>query len=196
MIALGRKRPDCLPFREINDLDQPGIGHIDKSPCATWFDLKAFRMRSEWNIRKFCTRSWINNRKRALAIADQHLAALRIDADIIRIVAQIDATQQREIIGAHEAYRPVSRIGDIERIGRVLLADALRLLEAAHRADQFPVCNVDHADTVVAEFRDGPPLPLEIDGEVIDSAAYGTKRDLGLQLQWGDRRLCLRHERA
>ena len=38
MMALGRKRPDCLPFREIDDLDQPGIGHIDKSPCATWFD--------------------------------------------------------------------------------------------------------------------------------------------------------------
>ena len=46
MMALGRKRPDCLPFREIDDLDQPGIGHIDKSPCAAWFDLKAFRMRS------------------------------------------------------------------------------------------------------------------------------------------------------
>src|SRR4051794_28217005 len=139
MMALGRKRSDCLPFREIDDLDQFNIGDIDKSPCATWFDLKAFRMRSERNIRKFCARSWIDNRKRALAIADQHLAALRIDADIIRIVAEIDATQQRHIIGPQNAYRPVARIRDIERIGRGLVTDALRLLEAAYRADQFTV---------------------------------------------------------
>ena len=44
MMALGRKRPDRLTFSEIDDLDQSGIGHIDKSPCAAWFDLKAFRM--------------------------------------------------------------------------------------------------------------------------------------------------------
>ena len=47
------------------------------------------------DIRQFRAGFRIDNRESAFAITDKHMAALRIDADIIRITAKINATQQR-----------------------------------------------------------------------------------------------------
>src|SRR6185437_10891440 len=101
-----------------------------------------------------------------------------VDAHIVRIVAELDAAARREILAAIEVNRAVARIGDIERVSRRKVADALRLREADDAMNHRAGLEVDDADAVIAKLGDEEALTREVDGEVVDPAFDRAERDL------------------
>jgi len=138
--------------------------------------------------------------RRRAAKRDEHAMQLRADrhrevpsqADgrDRGVVAELDAADRREILAVQQAHRAVARIGDVHRIARGLIEDALRLAEPVYGPQGAARREIDHTQAVVAEFGDKQALPPEIYGDVIDPAAYRPEWDLRLKHQRRASRLC------
>src|SRR5262245_57951195 len=96
-MALGRKCPDGLAVREVDNRDLPCVGHIDKGSSGAFVDLKTLRVRLEADAGYLCSALRVDNDKRTLAVPYEHLATSSIDPDVIGILAQIDAPFARQV---------------------------------------------------------------------------------------------------
>ena len=70
----------------------------------------------------------VDDRQTAIAIADDDMAAARIDADIVSIVTQIDCAERSQIRSPKHPHGAVAGIGDQDKIGPDRVADPLRLV--------------------------------------------------------------------
>ena len=116
-----------------------------------------------------------------------------IDADIVCIAAQLNSSRRLVVASFKQSYRTVSGIGDIEHIGRRLVADALRLLQPWNPADHSAISEIDNANTVIAQFGNEQALPLQINRHVVDPATHIAQWKPGLKLE--QHRLCRLGER-
>ena len=174
---------------KVDDLDVAGIRHIDKNLGSSLVDLEALRMAFEADVSGLGPRCRIDNRKRALAVADEHAAALRIHPHIVGIIAELDTPDRSQIIAAQHVHRAVAGVCDIDAVGEADITHALGLVQTRDCPQHLAGRKINHAQAIVAELGDKQPLALQIDAEVIDTAAYLTKRDLRLEHERRARRL-------
>jgi hypothetical protein len=123
----------------------------------------------------------IDHRKRSLAEADHNSVAPRIDPDVVGVVAEPDAAGQREVRTLVETHRSVAGIGDIERARCGMIGNALRFAEPGDPLPDPAFLQVDDTHAVIAELGHEQKLPVGVEGEVIDTAGHGAKRDLRLE---------------
>src|SRR5215510_6635518 len=90
-------------------------------------ELKALWMRVQWYRCDLSMRGSIDNSQCAVAVADKHLTGLRVDTHVVRIAAELDLPDRREVAIVEQPYRTVACICDVERISRRIVAHALRL---------------------------------------------------------------------
>ncbi len=181
--ARHRPRRDLLARGAIDDGDLVRVRHIDVDPAARGVELEALGMRLQGNVGELRLGRGVDHRERAAAIADIDAVRRRVDADVVGIVLEVDASGGRELGAAEEGDGAVPGIGDIERVGRRNIADALRLAQSFDPAQQGACFQIDHAEAVIAQLGDEQPLAREIDGEMVDAAADFSERDLGLELE-------------
>lgn len=162
---------------EIDDRDLTGIGHIDESSPRPRLDLKALGMRRKRHSADHGAALGINDRQATLAVADDHIAACRIDADIVRIILQIDASDRAEIGTPEHPHGPVAGVRHEHQIRSFSVGNALRLREAHDALHAFARREMDHLDGVIAKRRHDEALALLIERHVIDPAGYLVQRD-------------------
>src|SRR5262249_10746262 len=137
--------------RAIEHGDRMGARYVDENPLRLQADLKAFGMHRQANIAELFLLRDIDGRNGAAAIADQNAISRGIEANVVGIAAQLYPPGRRVIGAVKELHRAIARIGDIDRIRRRHVADALWLCQAADRADNFAFPDIDDAEAVVAE---------------------------------------------
>jgi len=69
------------------------------------------------------------------------------------------------------------------RVGGGVVGTPLWLVEPADPAQELAGGKIDHAQAIVAQFRDEQPVPGEVGGQVVDAAANLPERDLPLKHQ-------------
>jgi hypothetical protein len=87
--------------------------------------------------------------QRALTVPDEHPFSLRVDADIVRIIAKLDTRDRREILAAKDTHRAVTGICDIDKICERGIAHALGFAKAGDGVQHLRWRQVDHAQAVV-----------------------------------------------
>jgi hypothetical protein len=191
VVALGRHGSGDLTFDQIDHSDFPCIRHIDEGSSAVLVDLKTFGVCLEPDVRHFRLAFRVDDGECTLAISDQHPVARPVDSNVISVIAQVDASDGRQILGAQYANRSVPAICDMDRIGRGFVGDPLRFFQPRQRVLDPGGREVHDADAVVSEFGDKEPLPLEVEGEMVDATAHRTERNLCLKGQRRVAGLCL-----
>jgi hypothetical protein len=111
-----------------------------------------------------------------------------VDPEVVGIALQIDHARRLERRAAKQAHRAISGVRHIDRIGRLHIADALRLLQAGDPLAKLARLEIDHAEAVIAKLGDEQPLPREIGRHVIDAALDGAERNFGFELERRRRR--------
>ena len=114
-------------------------------------------------------------------IADQDLIGLGIDPDIVGIFAEPHAVQRREIGALEPMEDAVAAVGDEDRVGGLVVGNALRLLQPRDPAKDLALVEIDDTEAAVAEFGDEEPMAREIDRQMIDPAVDVTEGDLVLK---------------
>lgn len=163
--------------RKVDDLDFTCVGYIDKDPGPGLVDLETFGVAVETVFAGLGPNGRIDDRECALAIADQHAITRHVHAHIVSILAEFDAADRRKILAAQRPHRAVAAIRHIDAVGKGDVGDALRLAEAADRAQHFPSRQADDTEAVVAKLGDEQPPAFHIDTEVIDAAAHLAERN-------------------
>src|SRR5579862_5121577 len=107
-----------------------------------------------------------------------------VEAYIVRIGPECNLPVRNEVATSKQPHGAIPSVRDIHSVGRGHVSNSLRLAQPGERANSFAVLQIDHAHTVVAQFRDIQSLATGIDGEVIDPAADLTQRDLRFELQY------------
>ena len=130
----------------------------------------------------------IDHRQCPVAVSDEDAMGCGIDADIVCIAAQLNSSRRLVVVSFKQSYRTVSGIGDIEHIGRRLVADALRLLQPWNPANHPSICEIDNANAVIAQFGNEQALPLQINRHVVDPTTHIAERKPSLKLE--QHRLC------
>src|SRR6266853_3027544 len=105
----------------------------------------------------------IDDGEAAIAVTGQHLAVARVDAHIVRIVAQVQYPARGEIVAAIEPHRAVAAVRDDKEVGPREIGDALRLIQAADAPDGLLLRQIDDIERVVADLRDEETLAVKID---------------------------------
>ena len=130
----------------------------------------------------------INHGQRAAAVSNEDSLICRINANIVGVAAELNPVRGIVVPSFKQSHRTVTGIGDIERIGRGLVADTLRFFQPSNCANQFAIGEIDNSQGIVAQFGNEQSLPLQINRHVIDAAAHLAQRDFGLELE----RACIR----
>src|SRR4029077_16606002 len=121
-------RPDSTAG-QIDDGDLASIRYIGKGPRAAVLDLETLRMTLQREIADLGPAYRVYYRQPTLAVAHQHSVALRIDANIVGVLAEIDAAERVEIFPPQQTNRTVAGICHIDGVGRRLMPDPLRFAE-------------------------------------------------------------------
>jgi hypothetical protein len=90
---------------------------------------------------------------------------------------------------AQYTHRAVTGIRHKCAIRKRDIRNALRLAQPGDLAQYLARCQINHAEAVVDELSNKQPLSLQIDAEVIDSAAHLPERYLCLEYERWARRL-------
>src|SRR6266446_4815881 len=125
----------------------------------------------------------IDHGQRAAAISNEDSLSRGINANIVGVAAELNLSRGIVVAAFKQPHRTVTSIGDIERIGRGLVADTLRFLQSCNCANQFAIGEIDNSQGIVAQFGNEQSLPLQINRHVIDAAAYHTQWDFGFELE-------------
>ena len=99
------------------------------------------------------------------------------------MLQKLDAAGRREVRTLEQTHRSIAGVGGIERAGRRMVSDSLRLAQPAEQAKDLALFQVDDAHAVIAEFGHEQELPIGVEGEMIDAARHGTQRDFRLEHQ-------------
>src|SRR6266566_6248441 len=110
--------PGCLRLAAatIEHRDCPCTRHVHNDLVVAAVKLETLRMHRQREIGDLGSRGWVDRRDAATSVTDQNTLGGWIDADIVRIVAQIDATCFGIVCAAIQANRPITAIGHIQRI--------------------------------------------------------------------------------
>jgi len=134
-------------------------------------------MRVQRDIRDPAASSRVDDGERSVCVTYPDLVGGALDPDVVGIIPKLDLSHGREIRPVKQPHGSVPCIRHDDRIGRGLVADALRLLQARQGLQDSAARQIDDADGVVAEFRHVEPLAFQIDGQVIYSAVHVAQRD-------------------
>src|SRR5438874_6294530 len=134
----------------------------------------------------------INDRKRTLAVAHEYPLAPGVYSHVRSSVAELDASDRRQIVTPQHPHRAITGICYKDAIGERDIGNALWLAQTVDPPQHLARCQIDHAEAVVAELGHEQPLALHIDTEVVDAAAHITERNLRLEHERRARRR-LRH---
>jgi hypothetical protein len=92
----------------------------------------------------------------------------RIDARIIRVIAQRYDAARAEIDAAAEADFPVAAVGDDNDAMPRYITDTLRLSQTGNPV-QYLLFKIDNAESVVAEFSNKQAVTDEVDRKMINA---------------------------
>src|SRR5579871_4128238 len=95
------------------------------------------------------SRRGIDRRNGASAVSDQDALRVRIDADVVSIISQLDTTCFSIISAAIQTNRSVTPIGNVQRIARWLIAHALRFVQSRDDMNDLARREVDNPERVV-----------------------------------------------
>src|SRR5262249_19404807 len=94
---------------------------VHENPIGGLIELEALRMRFEIDLGDFASSGWIDDYQSAMACY-KHLARDRIYTDVVRVLAQWDTRDCCVIIPAEDRHRSVAAVGDIQSVGRGVIA--------------------------------------------------------------------------
>src|ERR1700692_1673547 len=92
------------------------------------------------------TRGRIDDRQATITISDENVPRGGIGPDIVRVVAERDASYGRQIGGAACPHRAVAGTGYKDKILISNIGEPLRLVQAANPLGDFPGLKVDDID--------------------------------------------------
>jgi hypothetical protein len=93
----------------------------------------------------------------------------RIDAHIIRVIAERYDVARAEIDAAEEADFPVAAVRDDNEAKARDIADTLRLSQTRNPVHHFLLCKVDDIESVVAQFRNKQAVTDKVDRKMINA---------------------------
>src|SRR6266550_2588668 len=137
----------------------------------------------EFDIANLFAAQRIDDCKSALAVTDDYSMRIRIDAYIVGILAQINATHGSQISPLKELHRTIVGIGNIQGVGARLVSRALRLMQSGESSQHHVTGKIHHAHRVIAELSYKEALTRDIDSQVIDSTPHLAQGNLDLQHQ-------------
>src|SRR5580700_10977382 len=79
----------------------------------------------------------------------------------VRIAAEFEFSRGLVVVPVKQVYRTVSGVGDVERIGRGFVADALWFLQSRNPVDHLSICEIDNSNAVITQFGNEQTLPRE-----------------------------------
>src|SRR5262245_58495743 len=134
--------------------------------------LKALWMRAQGNIRNLTAVRRLDHGEGAIAIADVKALGLHVETNVVRILAQIDASDAFKLFPYKHSQRPVPAARHVDGVARCHIANALRLLQVGDAVNDLSQIEVDNSNAVVAELGDEQSLAARIECQVIDPTLY------------------------
>src|SRR5215217_6629678 len=172
----------------------PGVGHL--ATVARLLRSTTTTERSSGRFTKMCSPPlWrrklpqldvgelaialdIDDRESAATVAHEDTLLVRLDADVVCVIPELDRWPFLEGRAVKDPQRPVPAARDVECVRGAHVADALRFSKALQPL-QSPLCSqIDHAHAPVSELRHEQTLPPKIHCDVIDSPPDLAERDL------------------
>src|SRR3984893_16791748 len=140
-------------------------------------------MSRQWKVGRLGSRGRIDRRGGAPAVSDQDAVGPRIDADIVRIITQIDAADFGIIRAAEQTDRSVTAICDVKRIARRLVGYALRFRQSRDDVNDLALLEIDNSKRVVFKFRNKQPALERIKSHMIDPPLDRTEDNLVFEIE-------------
>jgi hypothetical protein len=134
-------------------------------------------MSLKWDGADLGTSHRVDYRQAAIAIADDDVSIAGIDANIIRVLVQVDPTESCEIRGPEEPHGAITGIRNENEIGLIRIRRALRLTETMYPLEQLPGSEIGDLDGIISQRRHDETLPGAIDRHVIDASPNVRERD-------------------
>src|SRR5262245_47509224 len=106
------------------------IRYVDEDPRSGLLELKRFRMSRQRDLPQFLSRFGIDKGEGALAETDHEPMGAGIEPDVVRVVAELQPAERREIGAAEAVEIAVAAVGNVDRIGFRNIRDTLRFVEA------------------------------------------------------------------
>src|SRR5262249_47858952 len=107
--------------RAIDNRDGSGIGQVHEDAFRSGVELETFWMRPECNVSGFASPDRIDLGQCAPAIPHKDATGTGLNADIVCIIAKIDAAGRAVIFAFEQADRSIARVGHVQGIGRRLV---------------------------------------------------------------------------
>src|SRR5262249_23404019 len=115
----------------IDDIDRSGTRHVDEYPSRITVELKALWMSIQRHGCDLAMRRGINDGQCTIAMTDDPLSCLGADPDVVCFVPNLDLPTRRRAAAVVKPHRAVASVCNIERVGRLVVTDALRLWKTA-----------------------------------------------------------------
>jgi len=112
----------------------------------------------------------VDDRQRAVSVADEDAGSILADANVVSIGAQGNLTRWSEILTLKHPHGAIAGVRDVDRVGGGNVSNALRLAKPGERENQLAAFEVNHADTIVTQFSDIKSMSSDINSEVINSS--------------------------
>ena len=191
IFARDRDGPACRQYlgSTIHNGDHICLGEIEVHLTACGIELKAFRMDRQRDVGRPLESLGIDYRQTAAAISDQDLVGGVVHTDVVGILAKIDPPGRSIVCSREHAHRTVARVGDVKRVHRGHISEALRFPQSGNRLYDLTFLEVDDPDAVIAKFGNEESLPRQINRHVVDPTAHFAEWNLGFEQQ---RSFCLR----
>jgi hypothetical protein len=140
-------------------------------------------MRPDRDVTNLAAGRRIDDGQRPAAISDEDSLSCGINANVVGVQAQLNLSRGLVVVPFEQSHRAVVGVGDVQHIGRGLVADALWFLQSWNPVDQFATWEIDNSDGIVAQFGNEQPLSFQIDCHVVDPATDVAERNLAFELE-------------
>src|SRR5262249_40823104 len=142
-----------FPSEAVDDRDLARLGDIHEDAAVRTRELKALRMGMQRDVGELSVRRRVDDGERAITVADEYVAGLGIDANIIGIIAEIEPSHRLVILASEQQHRTVPGVRDKNHVARWCIADTLRLLQSGDDVAYLARIQIDDRDAIVAELR-------------------------------------------
>src|SRR6266849_1773402 len=147
------RRPACRLSSggAIHDCDGVRIRDVREYSAGAAIELETLRMALQGDVGDLTALCGVDHSQRAIAIGDENLIGRGVDANVVRVIAQIDAAGWGIVCISEQQHRSVAGVRHVECVRRLHVADALWLPESGYPANKPALLKVDYSHTVIAK---------------------------------------------
>src|SRR5262249_19861407 len=106
--------------------------------------------------------------------------SLRVEAQVVGIIAYNDRFQCPILPSLEHPQRPVATVGNEQSIGRRNIGQSLRTFKTRDHMNDFARSEINDADAVNFQLGKEQPLPPQVDSHMVEPPPNIAKLDLAL----------------